>query len=80
MGLARLGEIAAGLVAAGLDPQTPAAVVSGGTTSGQETVVATVGTIASAAEGFRPPALIVVGDVVALSARVGAVRGTLALA
>ena len=75
MGLARLGEIAAGLVAAGLDPQTPAAVISAGTTPAQETVVATVATIAAAAEGFRPPALIVVGDVVALSARVGAFRG-----
>ena len=75
MGLARLGEIAAGLVAAGLDPQTPAAVISAGTTPAQETVVATVATIAAAAEGFRPPALIVVGHVVALSARVGAFRG-----
>ena len=80
MGLARLAEIADGLVAAGLDPQTPAAVISGGTTSGQETVVATVGTIAAAAEGFRPPALIVVGMVVAFSERLTGVRGTLALA
>jgi uroporphyrin-III C-methyltransferase len=80
MGLARLAEIADGLVAAGLDPQTPAAVISGGTTAGQETVVATVGTIAAAAGGFRPPALIVVGDVVRLSERLASVRGTLALA
>ena len=54
MGLARLAEIADGLVAAGLDPQTPAAVISGGTTSGQETVVATVATVA--ARGRRLPA------------------------
>jgi uroporphyrinogen III methyltransferase/synthase len=80
MGLARLAEIADGLDAAGLDPQTPAAVISGASTSGQETVVATVGTIAAAAEGFRPPALIVVGMVVALSERLTGVRGTLALA
>ena len=80
MGLARLAEIADGLVAAGLDPQTPAAVISGGTTSGQETVVATIATIAVAAEGFRPPALIVVGDVVALSERLTSVHGTLAFA
>ncbi len=80
MGLARLAEIADGLVAAGLDPQTPAAVISGGTTSGEETVVATVATVAAPAEGFRPPALIVVGDVVSLSERLASVRGTLALA
>lgn len=80
MGLARLGEIARGLVEHGLDPDTPAAVVSAGTTSEQEAVVATVATLADAAEGFRSPALIVVGDVVALSARLTGIRGTLALA
>jgi uroporphyrin-III C-methyltransferase len=80
MGLARLGEIADGLVAAGLDPGTPAAVISAGTTPEQETVSAALGTIAAAAESFPPPGLIVVGDVVALSARLAGVRGTLALA
>jgi uroporphyrin-III C-methyltransferase len=80
MGLARLGEIAEGLVAGGLDRQTPAAVISGGTTAEQDAVVATVGTIAGAAEGFPPPALIVVGHVVALSERLAGVRGTLAVA
>jgi uroporphyrin-III C-methyltransferase len=80
MGLARLGEIADGLVAAGLDPATPAAVISAGTTADQEAVVASLGTIVPAAESFRPPGLIVVGRVVALSERLTGVRGTLALA
>jgi uroporphyrin-III C-methyltransferase/precorrin-2 dehydrogenase/sirohydrochlorin ferrochelatase len=80
MGLARLGEIAGGLVAAGLDPETPAAVISSGTTPEQETVAAALGTIVAAAESLRPPGLVVVGDVVALSTRLAAVRGTLALA
>jgi uroporphyrin-III C-methyltransferase len=80
MGFARLGEIACGLSDRGLDPGTPAALVSAGTTSEQEVVVATLDTLAEAAEGFRTPALIVVGDVVALSERLAASRGTLALA
>jgi uroporphyrin-III C-methyltransferase len=75
MGLARLGEIADGLVEHGLDPATPAAIVSAGTTPEQDTLVATVATLADAAEGFRPPALVVVGDVVALSARLAGARG-----
>jgi uroporphyrin-III C-methyltransferase len=80
MGFARLGEIARGLAAHGLAPGTPAALVSAGTTSDQDVVVATLATLAEAAEGLRPPALIVVGGVVALSERIAASRGTLALA
>jgi uroporphyrin-III C-methyltransferase len=75
MGLARLGEIADGLVEHGLDADTPAAVISAGTTADQESVTATIATVADAAEGLRPPALIVVGDVVALSERLARVRG-----
>jgi uroporphyrin-III C-methyltransferase len=80
MGLARLPEIANGLVEHGLDPQTPAAVISAGTTPDEEAVVASLSTIAEAATHLRSPALTVVGDVVALSERLGVARGTLALA
>jgi len=80
MGLARLPEIADGLVRHGLDPQTPAAVISAGTTPDEEAVVASLSTIAAAAGHLRSPALTVVGDVVALSERLGVGRGTLALA
>ena len=80
MGLARLREIASGLVEHGLDPETPAAVISAGTTAEQEAVTATIATVADAAKSVRPPALIVVGDVISLSERLAAVRGTLALA
>jgi uroporphyrin-III C-methyltransferase len=80
MGLARLPEIANGLVEHGLDPQTPAAVISAGTTPDEEAVVASLSTITEAAAHLRSPALTVVGDVVALSERLGAARGTLALA
>jgi uroporphyrin-III C-methyltransferase len=77
MGLARLDEIAAGLLAHGLDPATPAAVVAAGTTAEQEVVIAPLTEIAGAAAGLPSPALVVVGDVVALSEHMAAsVPGT----
>jgi uroporphyrin-III C-methyltransferase len=66
MGLAALAALARGLVAAGKPPDTPAAVISRGTTSEEETVVAALDAIAEAAVSLRGPALVVVGDVVAL--------------
>ena len=80
MGLARLPEIADGLLSHGRGPDTPAAVISGGTTPEQEAVVSTLAAIAEEAAGLRSPALIVIGDVVSLSARLAADRGTLAAA
>ena len=71
MGLARLEEIAGGLVELGVAPGTPAAVISGGTTPDQEVAVSSLDGIAEAAAGLRSPALVVVGDVVALSERIG---------
>jgi uroporphyrin-III C-methyltransferase len=73
MGLTRLPEIAEGLLAHGLDAETPAAVVSAGTTPDQEVAVSTLASIAEAASGLRSPALIVVGEVVSLSHVLGAV-------
>ena len=78
MALGRLAEIADGLLAHGLDPETPAAVIASGTTTEQELAVAPVGRIAEAASGLRPPALVVIGDVVSLSERIVPARGTLA--
>jgi len=80
MALGRLAEIAEGLLAHGLASQTPAAVIASGTTSAQEVVTAPLERIAEAATGLRPPALVVVGDVVALSAWLASARGTLAAA
>jgi uroporphyrinogen III methyltransferase/synthase len=67
MGVKRLGENAAALVAAGRDPEQPAAAIERGTWPGQRTVVATLGTIAETVEGegIGAPALIVVGPVAA---------------
>ena len=67
MGVKRLGENAAALIAGGRDAEEPAAAIERGTWPGQRTVSATLGTIADAVEreGVKAPALIVVGQVAA---------------
>ena len=71
MGVSRLRQLADEMVAAGRSPETPAAVVRWGTYEGQQTVTGTLRTIADEAEraGMRAPAVIVVGEVVALRER-----------
>lgn len=56
------------LLAHGIDPATPAAVIRSGTTAEQQTITGTVADIADAAEArhLQPPAVCVVGDVVRL--------------
>jgi uroporphyrinogen III methyltransferase/synthase len=66
MGLAALKTIAERLIAAGKARDAPAAVISRGTTAEQETVVAPLFEIADAASALSPPALVVVGEVVAM--------------
>ena len=66
MGLNHLPEIVRGLVAAGKDARTPAAVIANGTRPEAQTVTATLGEIASRLDGLVSPALLVVGDVVAV--------------
>ena len=65
MGLQRLPQIAAGLLAGGLTPATPAAVLSGGNAPHPAAVRASLGEIAAAARAadVEAPAVIVVGDV-----------------
>lgn len=68
MGVRNLLEIAAQLVRHGRPADTPAAVIQWGTTEHQRTVTGTLADIAARARaaGLDPPALIVVGEVVAL--------------
>jgi uroporphyrin-III C-methyltransferase len=68
MGLSRLRALAEGLIEAGLPAETPSAVVSRGTLADQESVTAPLGEIADRAMGLPGPALVIVGDVVALGA------------
>lgn len=68
MGVGRLEEISAALIAAGRSPETPVACVRWGTRPDQLTVTGTLEDIAGrvAEAGLKPPAITVVGDVVAL--------------
>jgi uroporphyrin-III C-methyltransferase len=74
MALNQLGSLCERLVALGLDPATPAAVISRGTCPDQEVVVADVRGIAAVAAGLAGPALVVVGDVVRLRERLSSSR------
>ena len=68
MGVERIGVITQRLIKEGMEATTPVALVRWGTTSRQETLVGTLGNIAElvARKGFKPPAVIVVGEVVRL--------------
>jgi uroporphyrin-III C-methyltransferase len=67
MGLTSLEHLADGLVRHGKQPSTPAAVVASGTTADDRVAIAPLDQIAVAAAGLEPPALVVIGDVVALA-------------
>jgi uroporphyrin-III C-methyltransferase / precorrin-2 dehydrogenase / sirohydrochlorin ferrochelatase len=73
MGVGRLGVVAHELVAHGLAPTTPIAVVERGTTPQQRTTVATLADIAevAATRGVTSPAVVVVGEVVRLHDALG---------
>ena len=67
MGLHNLARISAELLAAGLAPDTPAAVIQQGTVRGQRQLLAPLLELASRVEeeGFGSPAIVVIGAVVA---------------
>ncbi|MFJ9702926.1 uroporphyrinogen-III C-methyltransferase [Streptomyces fradiae] len=66
MGVDKIGKIAEALIAHGKDPATPLALVQEGTTAAQRRVDATLATVAETvrAQDVRPPAVIVIGEVV----------------
>ena len=69
MGITAMPDICAGLIDAGMDPDTPAAVLEKGTTSGQRKVLATVATLKKECDAAEigTPAIIVVGKVTSVS-------------
>jgi len=74
MGLRALARITRRLIASGVSPSKPAAVVSSGTLPYQRTVTGTLATIARLVQdaALEPPAVLVVGDVVSLREILGA--------
>jgi uroporphyrinogen III methyltransferase / synthase len=72
MGALLVEEISARLIAAGLDPRTPAAAIRWASTPRQRTIVTTVGAVAEKmeAERLRPPVVLVFGRVAALAGRI----------
>ncbi|MFI5755738.1 uroporphyrinogen-III C-methyltransferase [Streptomyces sp. NPDC051569] len=68
MAVDKIGAIAQALIDHGKSPETPVALVQEGTTAAQRRVDATLATVGerARAEAVRPPAVIVIGEVVAL--------------
>ncbi|MFD9636619.1 uroporphyrinogen-III C-methyltransferase [Streptomyces violascens] len=71
MGVDKIGAIAQALVTHGKNPETPVALVQEGTTAAQRRVDATLGSVGEVvrAEEVKPPAVIVIGDVVKVNSR-----------
>ena len=69
MAMRNLAAIADRLMRGGLPPSTPAAVVVSATTADERVVVSTLDHLAADAQDLAPPAIIVIGDIVKLRAR-----------
>ena len=68
-GVTAAGSVAEALLAGGRRPDTPVAVVCDGSMPGERTVFSTLAALTSdlEREAVKPPAIIVVGDVVAVA-------------
>jgi uroporphyrin-III C-methyltransferase len=66
-----LDRIAAALMRAGCAPQSPAAVITAATTSAERILISTLQCVAGEAreQAFEPPAIVVVGEIVAVRDR-----------
>jgi uroporphyrin-III C-methyltransferase/precorrin-2 dehydrogenase/sirohydrochlorin ferrochelatase len=72
MAVERIGAVADELLRYGRRPDTPVSVIADGTLPTQRTISSTLEQVESlvAKEGIRPPAIVVVGDVVAVGAEI----------
>jgi len=72
MAVGRLDAIAEALIRHGRASSTPVSVIQDGTLPTQHTLTATLGTVAgkAVAAGIRPPAVVVVGEVVNIAAEI----------
>ena len=72
MAVERIGPVVAELLQNGRSPNTPVSVIANGTLPTQRTINSTLEQVEGAVrqEGIRPPAIIVVGDVVGVAAEI----------
>jgi uroporphyrin-III C-methyltransferase / precorrin-2 dehydrogenase / sirohydrochlorin ferrochelatase len=77
MAVQRIGEVAAELLRHGRQPDTPVSVIADGTMPTQRTINSTLEQVEGMVtrEGIRPPAIIVVGDVVGIAAEITNLTG-----
>jgi uroporphyrin-III C-methyltransferase len=66
-----LARIADALMAAGLAPQTPAAIIASAATPQERVLVSTLAAVAADArkQKFEPPAIVVIGEIVKVRAQ-----------
>ncbi|NUO99452.1 MAG: uroporphyrinogen-III C-methyltransferase [Nonomuraea sp.] len=76
MAVERLAKVSEALLRDGRSPETPVMVVQDGTLPTQRAVIAPLSTVADrvSAAGIRPPAIVIVGDVVRVGQEVEMVR------
>ena len=72
MSVQRIGAVAAELLRHGRSPDTPVSVIADGTMPTQRTISSSLEQVEGMVtrEGIRPPAIVVVGDVVAIAAEI----------
>jgi uroporphyrin-III C-methyltransferase/precorrin-2 dehydrogenase/sirohydrochlorin ferrochelatase len=72
MGLEHLGEVAGALIRGGRDSRTPVSVIVDGTLPTQHIITTGLSAVAGAvsAAGVRPPAIVVIGEVVQVGAQI----------
>jgi uroporphyrin-III C-methyltransferase / precorrin-2 dehydrogenase / sirohydrochlorin ferrochelatase len=77
MAVQRIGAVSAELLRHGRSPDTPVSVIADGTMPTQRTINSTLDQLEGVVtrEGIRPPAIVVVGDVVRVAAEITALVG-----
>jgi uroporphyrin-III C-methyltransferase/precorrin-2 dehydrogenase/sirohydrochlorin ferrochelatase len=78
MAVHRIGAVAAELIRHGRNPDTPVSVIADGTMPTQRTINSTLEQVEEMVtrEGIRPPAIVVVGDVVGVAAEITELIGS----
>ncbi|MGB3675637.1 MAG: uroporphyrinogen-III C-methyltransferase [Candidatus Nanopelagicales bacterium] len=71
MGAGKLPSISAALIASGRSPETPVAIIESGLTVNQHTTITSLGEAEAGTVRVKPPAVVVIGEVVRLRAELG---------